>query len=129
MISDNKEKMEFSTELTQMTNPRTMEKESVENGNDGASSYTSQMSLSRENITKYFYMLIKQATMELNVGTTLLKKHCRDLGNRRWPRRKLMRLQTLINNVKCSINIMQQELSKESDDGVEKKMKEVILVL
>lgn len=85
-----------------MTNPRTMEKESVENGNDGASSYTSQMSLSRENITKYFYMLIKQATMELNVGTTLLKKHCRDLGNRRWPRRKLMRLQTLINNVKVT---------------------------
>lgn len=56
--------------------------------------------LSRENISKYFYMPITQAAKELNIGLTLLKKRCRELGIRRWPHRKLMSLQTLIKNVK-----------------------------
>lgn len=55
--------------------------------------------LSRETISQYFYMPITQAAKELNVGLTLLKKRCRELGIRRWPHRKLMSLQTLIKNV------------------------------
>ncbi|GFZ03592.1 pentatricopeptide repeat (PPR) superfamily protein [Actinidia rufa] len=55
--------------------------------------------LSREIISQYFYMPITQAAKELNVGLTLLKKRCRELGIRRWPHRKLMSLQTLIKNV------------------------------
>lgn len=55
--------------------------------------------LSRKTISQYFYMPITQAARELNVGLTLLKKRCRELGIRRWPHRKLMSLQTLINNV------------------------------
>ena len=50
-------------------------------------------------ISQYFYMPITQAAKELNVGLTLLKKKCRELGIRRWPHRKLMSLQTLIKNV------------------------------
>ncbi|KAK8657690.1 hypothetical protein V6N13_035917 [Hibiscus sabdariffa] len=36
--------------------------------------------LSREVISHYFYMPITQAAKELNVGLTLLKKRCRELG-------------------------------------------------
>ena len=59
-----------------------------------------QKMLSREAISKCFYMPINQAAKELNIGVTLLKIRCRDLGIRRWPHRKLMSLQTLIKNVK-----------------------------
>ncbi|KAL3716525.1 hypothetical protein ACJRO7_008167 [Eucalyptus globulus] len=55
--------------------------------------------LSREQISRYFYMPITRAAKELNIGLTLLKKRCRELGIRRWPHRKLMSLQTLIKNV------------------------------
>lgn len=67
--------------------------------------YNSSKMLTRELISKYFYMPITQAAKELNVGLTLLKKRCRDLGIRRWPHRKLMSLQTLIRNVQVSIFI------------------------
>lgn len=56
--------------------------------------------LTREEISKYFYVSIRQAAKELNVGLTFLKKRCRELGIRRWPHRKLMSIETLIKNVK-----------------------------
>lgn len=55
--------------------------------------------LTKEIISQYFYMPITRAAKELNVGLTLLKKRCRELGIQRWPHRKLMSLQTLIRNV------------------------------
>lgn len=67
--------------------------------------YNSSKMLTRELISKYFYMPITQAAKELNVGLTLLKKRCRDLGIRRWPHRKLMSLQTLIRNVQVPISV------------------------
>ncbi|OIT28604.1 protein rkd2 [Nicotiana attenuata] len=77
--------------------------------------------LSRETISKYFYMPITQAAKKLNIGLTLLKKRCRELGIRRWPHRKLMSLQTLIKNVK--------ELEKGGGSGMEQKLKDVIKLL
>ncbi|CAI9753856.1 unnamed protein product [Fraxinus pennsylvanica] len=74
--------------------------------------------LSRETISQYFYMPITKAARELNVGLTLLKKRCRELGIRRWPHRKLMSLQTLINNV--------QELGQEEGEG---KLRDAIQIL
>lgn len=56
--------------------------------------------LTREEISKYFYVPITEAAKELNVGLTILKKRCRELGIRRWPHRKLMSIETLIKNVK-----------------------------
>ncbi|CAN4088458.1 unnamed protein product [Withania somnifera] len=82
---------------------------------------SSSRKLSRDAISKYFYMPITQAAKELNIGLTLLKKRCRDLGIRRWPHRKLMSLQTLIKNVK--------ELEKGGGKGMEEKLKDVIKVL
>lgn len=56
--------------------------------------------LSKETISLYFNMPITQAAKELNIGLTLLKKRCRELCIQRWPHRKLMSLQKLINNIK-----------------------------
>ncbi|KAM5570773.1 protein RKD2-like [Rosa sericea] len=75
-------------------------------------SYSSSRLLSRETISPYFYMPITQAAKELNIGLTLLKKRCRELGIRRWPHRKLTSLQTLIRNI--------QELGKEEEENEEK---------
>jgi hypothetical protein len=50
-------------------------------------------------VSRYFYMPIMQAARELNVGLTLLKKRCRELGIPRWPHRKMKSLQSLIKNV------------------------------
>ncbi|XP_061346635.1 protein RKD2-like [Gastrolobium bilobum] len=77
--------------------------------------------LSRKTISQYFYMPITQAARKLNVGLTLLKKRCRELGIRRWPHRKLMSLQTLINNV--------QELGKEEGQENEEKLRNAIEIL
>lgn len=61
--------------------------------------------LTRQMVSKYFYMPITQAAREMNIGLTLLKKRCRELGIRRWPHRKLMSLQTLINNFQVPLSI------------------------
>ncbi|KAF8112489.1 hypothetical protein N665_0064s0114 [Sinapis alba] len=55
--------------------------------------------LSKETISLYYDMPIAQAAKELNIGLTLLKKKCRDFGIQRWPHRKCMSIQNLINNV------------------------------
>ena len=79
------------------------------NSNNNGSCYSSSKMLSRKVIQEYYYMPITQAAKELNVGLTLLKKRCRELGIGRWPHRKLMSIQTLIKNIKvcfflgCSI--------------------------
>ncbi|XP_078168685.1 RWP-RK domain-containing protein [Carex rostrata] len=57
-------------------------------------------------IKRYFYMPITQAAKEMNVGLTILKKRCRELGIPRWPHRKMKSLRSLIRNV--------QELGKSS---------------
>ncbi|KAJ4909323.1 Protein RKD2 [Raphanus sativus] len=56
--------------------------------------------LSMETISRYFYMPITQAATELDVGLTLLKRRCRELGFARWPHRKLMSLLALISKAK-----------------------------
>ncbi|KAL4036224.1 hypothetical protein IC575_004952 [Cucumis melo] len=70
------------------------------NNSNNGSCYSSSKMLSKKVISEYFYMPITRAAKELNVGLTLLKKRCRELGIRRWPHRKLMSIQTLIKNVK-----------------------------
>ncbi|XP_059285156.1 protein RKD1-like [Lycium ferocissimum] len=102
-----------------MTNDR-VEEFITEKGKQREEINSSKM-LSRDTISKYFYMPITQAPKELNIGVTLLKKRCRDLGIRRWPHRKLMSLQTLIKNVK--------ELKRGEGNGMEQKWKDVINLL
>ncbi|XP_020700072.1 protein RKD2-like [Dendrobium catenatum] len=72
-----------------------------------------------EEIRAYFHMPITKAAMEMNIGLTVLKKRCRDLGITRWPHRKLKSLNTLISNIqevgKCSsdLNIKEELKSLE----------------
>ncbi|KAG2679271.1 hypothetical protein I3843_11G044300 [Carya illinoinensis] len=77
--------------------------------------------LSRKTISQFFYMPIMQAAKELNVGLTLLKKRCRELGIRRWPHRKLVSLQTLIKNIEV--------LGKEEGEESESKLRNAIEIL
>ena len=70
---------------------------------NSSTSSGSKIMLSREVLSQYYYMPITQAAKELNIGLTLLKKRCRELGISRWPHRKLMSLQTLIQNVQVTI--------------------------
>uniref|UniRef100_A0A0D9WNK1 RWP-RK domain-containing protein n=1 Tax=Leersia perrieri TaxID=77586 RepID=A0A0D9WNK1_9ORYZ len=72
---------------------------------------TEEKALTFELVSQYFYMPITQAARELNVGHTLLKKKCRELGIPRWPHRKMKSLQTLINNVQVL-----QEASKANNE-------------
>ncbi|KAL5544490.1 hypothetical protein UlMin_008274 [Ulmus minor] len=87
---------------------------------DQKTSSTSKM-LTRQVLSQYYHKPITQAAKELNVGLTLLKKRCRELGISRWPHRKLMSLQTLIKNV--------QELGKEEGEENGFKVKEAIELL
>ncbi|WVZ81869.1 hypothetical protein U9M48_029200 [Paspalum notatum var. saurae] len=70
-----------------------------------------ETALTFELVSQYFYMPIMQAARELNVGLTLLKKRCRELGIPRWPHRKMKSLQSLINNVQVL-----QEAGKATGD-------------
>ena len=57
-----------------------------------------------DELRKYFYMPITRAARELNVGLTVLKKRCRELGIARWPHRKMKSLKSLILNVQVTID-------------------------
>ena len=64
------------------------------------------MSLTRENISQYFHMPIDQAAKKLKVGLTVLKKQCRDVGIQRWPYRKIISLEKLINDFQVRISMI-----------------------
>ncbi|PWA45641.1 hypothetical protein CTI12_AA517760 [Artemisia annua] len=52
--------------------------------------------ITREMITRHFYMAVDQAAKKLGVGLSSLKRQCRVMGIKRWPCRKLNSLQELI---------------------------------
>ncbi|EES00900.1 hypothetical protein BDA96_03G201900 [Sorghum bicolor] len=59
-----------------------------------------------DELRKYFYMPITRAAREMNVGLTVLKKRCRELGVLRWPHRKMKSLKSLMANVQEMGNSM-----------------------
>ncbi|XP_010462778.1 PREDICTED: protein RKD1-like [Camelina sativa] len=88
------------------------------------SSCSDSKTLSKEIISLYFYMPITQAAKELNIGLTLLKKRCRELGIQRWPHRKLMSLLKLISNVKELQKMEGEENEDKLRNALEKLEKE-----
>jgi hypothetical protein len=56
-----------------------------------------------DELRKYFCMPITRAAREMNVGLTVLKKRCRELGVARWPHRKMKSLKSLMANVQVTI--------------------------
>lgn len=55
--------------------------------------------LALEDLAKYFDVPIVEASKCLNVGVTVLKKKCRELGIPRWPHRKIKSLDSLIRDL------------------------------
>ncbi|KAM7269344.1 hypothetical protein ACFE04_024841 [Oxalis oulophora] len=120
----NTSNMETPKELEQnhlSRKPRSRERKLPSSSSSSSSSNHSKIMLSRKTISEYFYMPITQAAKELNIGLTLLKKRCRELGIRRWPHRKLMSIQTLINNV--------QGMENKDGEHSQRKLKEVVDLL
>ncbi|PWA74199.1 protein RKD1 [Artemisia annua] len=58
-------------------------------------------SITKEEIAQYFHLPIPEAASKLNVGLTVLKKCCRDMGFKRWPYRTLNSLDLLINTLQA----------------------------
>ncbi|PWA54171.1 protein RKD1 [Artemisia annua] len=54
------------------------------------------MAISRDTISHYFHLPIDRAAKRLNVGLSVFKKQCREIGIQRWPYRKIKSLQTMI---------------------------------
>ncbi|XP_047065839.1 protein RKD3-like [Lolium rigidum] len=77
--------------------------------------------LTFELVSQHFYLPITQAARELNVGLTVLKKRCRELGIPRWPHRKMKSLRALINNVEAL-----QEAGKANDEEQLRAMVEML---
>lgn len=56
-----------------------------------ASSSAADVSITREQLTKYFHLPITDVAKELGICATMLKKICRKNGIPRWPHRKVLR--------------------------------------
>eukprot|EP00250_Pteridium_aquilinum_P014851 c22236_g1_i1 orf=314-1279(-) len=65
--------------------------------------------LTKDELTHYFNMPITQASKELKVGLTVLKKRCRIFGIPRWPHRKMKSINSLIHTI--------QDLAKGDGDS------------
>lgn len=52
-----------------------------------------------KDLVKYFDLPIAEASRNLKVGLTVLKRKCRELGIPRWPHRKIKSLDNLIRNL------------------------------
>lgn len=50
-------------------------------------------------LAKYFDLPIVEASRNLKVGLTVLKRKCREFGIPRWPHRKIKSLDTLIRDL------------------------------
>ena len=55
--------------------------------------------LALEDLAKYFDLPIIEASKNLKVGLTVLKKKCREFGIPRWPHRKIKSLDSLIQDL------------------------------
>ncbi|XP_050226369.1 protein RKD5 isoform X2 [Mercurialis annua] len=62
-----------------------------------------------EDLVKYFDLPIAEASRNLKVGLTVLKRKCREFGIPRWPHRKIKSLDSLIRNLQEEAERQKQE--------------------
>ena len=55
-----------------------------------------------EDVVKHFGQPIVEASRNLKVGLTVLKRKCRELGIPRWPHRKIKSLDSLIHSLQVT---------------------------
>ncbi|CAK9164950.1 unnamed protein product [Ilex paraguariensis] len=65
--------------------------------------------ISLEDLAKYFDLPIVEASKNLKVGITVLKRKCREFGIPRWPHRKIKSLDGLIRD-------LQEEVERQQED-------------
>ena len=82
----------------------------ISEGSGAATSGKSLDHIGFEELRKYFYMPITKAAREMNVGLTVLKKRCRELGVARWPHRKMKSLRALILNIQVPYYVRMLQL-------------------
>jgi len=61
--------------------------------------------ISLSDLVQYFGMPIVEASRNLNVGLTVLKRKCREFGIPRWPHRKIKSLDSLIHDLQVLLAI------------------------
>ncbi|KAI3747671.1 hypothetical protein L6452_10245 [Arctium lappa] len=66
-------------------------------------------SLGLEDLAKYFDLPIIEASKNLKVGLTVLKKKCREFGIPRWPHRKIKSLDGLISDLQEEVKRQEEE--------------------
>ncbi|MCO5557027.1 hypothetical protein L7F22_010582 [Adiantum nelumboides] len=87
--------------------------------------------LTKDELTRYFNMPITQASKELKVGLTVLKKRCRIFGIPRWPHRKMKSINGLIRNIQDLVKSDAGDVNKEANqvqvavEELEKQKKEM----
>ncbi|OMO99267.1 Plant regulator RWP-RK [Corchorus olitorius] len=62
-----------------------------------------------EDLAKYFDLPIVEASRNLNIGLTVLKRKCREFGIPRWPHRKIKSLDGLIRDLQEEADKRQEE--------------------
>ncbi|KAL6993362.1 hypothetical protein U1Q18_011479 [Sarracenia purpurea var. burkii] len=65
--------------------------------------------LALADLAKYFDLPIVEASRNLKVGLTVLKKKCREFGIPRWPHRKIKSLDSLIRDLQAEVEQQQQK--------------------
>ncbi|CDP01797.1 unnamed protein product [Coffea canephora] len=65
--------------------------------------------LALEDLAKYFDLPIIEASKNLKVGLTVLKKKCREFGIPRWPHRKIKSLDSLIQDLQGEVKRQLEE--------------------
>ena len=63
------------------------------------------MTISKDTMSHYFHLPIDRAAKQLNVGLSVFKQQCRQVGIQRWPYRKLRSLQKMIADFQVSNQI------------------------
>lgn len=70
-------------------------------------------SLTFEKISSYFHLPINEASRELKVCATILKKVCRASGIARWPHRKIRSLENMITQLKAQLELTSNEQERQ----------------
>lgn len=73
-----------------------------------------------EDLAKYFDLPMVEASRNLNVGITVLKRKCREFGIPRWPHRKIKSLDSLIRDLQVlSLSFLLSNCLKNNFEGRE----------
>ncbi|KAL2348691.1 hypothetical protein Fmac_002691 [Flemingia macrophylla] len=114
------ELLDNDTDVESSAGSESMHSGSIEKKKRAPSDLVANISLS--DLVKYFGMPIVEASRNLNVGLTVLKRKCREFGIPRWPHRKIKSLDSLIHDLQEEAK--NQELKdREATIAVTKRQK------